>query len=103
MPRGFISPPKSHATVTAKGCINVAGVLPKHRVHGGFGLADRDGPVSSRPRLESKQACRLKASASPGTAGDSVTTMLTTLGLALIGGAQVVYGARPLESSVGKI
>ncbi|CAE7878272.1 NNT [Symbiodinium microadriaticum] len=30
-----------------------------------------------------------------GTAGQSVTTMLTTLGLALIGGAQVVYGVVP--------
>ncbi len=28
----------------------------------------------------------------PGTAGSSMTTMLTTLALALIGGAQVVYG-----------
>lgn len=32
-----------------------------------------------------------------GTAGSTMTTMLTTLALALIGGAQVVYGATGLR------
>ena len=70
------------------------GVLSEHRIHCGPGFVDRDGAVGSRREPQGgPHAQRSSAMQSLGTAGQSVTTMLTTLSLALIGGAQVVYGA----------
>ena len=51
-------------------------------------------PSNHHPKISKPSFSVLKfhGLTKPGTAGSTMTTMLTTLALALIGGAQVVYG-----------